>query len=248
MTPLIYPLSRLPSHSICLPKMALPSRLIESHRIVDVPLSEDFYLTPEKDEHRYAGSRWHHLPDMKHTVWNNAYSDRYQVGQDIIVRKLNYQQGCWDSTRTGIITANDTVVCTYAGLKLAGYTLTYSDGSSGIAFPQLDEIEQQDTVPQYIHPEMPSPIINALANRICMSSTYAEVQHKGGWWWIPCYVLSAITRENEDIEVIPIMGDPGGKRVNARRLAPHNWESYVVMNEGGWKVMGMQPSVGVVRE
>lgn len=79
MTPLIYPLSRLPSHSICLPKMALPSRLIESHRIVDLPLSEDFYLTPEKDEHRYAGSRWHHLPDMKHTVWNNAYSDRYQV-------------------------------------------------------------------------------------------------------------------------------------------------------------------------
>lgn len=62
-----------------------------------------------------------------------------------------------------------------AGLKLAGYTLTYSDGSSGIAFPQLDEIEQQDTVPQYIHPEMPSPIINALANRICMVSEHTHI-------------------------------------------------------------------------
>lgn len=96
------------------------------------------------------------------------------------------------------------------------------------------------------------------------SAAYAEVPHKGEWCWTPCYVTvksfaphhngdaeqrvqSPITSHPENIEVVPIMGYSAGQRVNARRLAPQNWDSHAAMQAAGWNVMGGAPSVGAVR-
>ncbi|KAF7983452.1 hypothetical protein HWV62_21726 [Athelia sp. TMB] len=58
--------------------MSLPTRLVDGQKIVDIPISDAFFLGPEMDGQFYAALQWQHLPDIKYTTW--IIPDTFQVG------------------------------------------------------------------------------------------------------------------------------------------------------------------------